>query len=117
MWDCKTRNKCIIIGVTAEGMHVSLIYEMRSDYVVFELSRLVCITGSSAYDKTDIVQVDVDRSGTGTSKESFSYLVSVLQTSASTEMWFFSLAFCVLIPLLSCLFLVPHWESHPKCVS
>lgn len=34
MWDCKTRNKFIIIGVTAEGMHVSLIYEMRSDYVI-----------------------------------------------------------------------------------
>uniref|UniRef100_A0A8D0AD56 Plexin D1 n=1 Tax=Sander lucioperca TaxID=283035 RepID=A0A8D0AD56_SANLU len=35
---------------------------------------LVCVTGRSAHDRTDIVQVDVDQSGMGTSKEIFSYL-------------------------------------------
>ncbi|KAM9350526.1 plexin-D1 [Symphorus nematophorus] len=39
---------------------------------------LVCVTGRSAHDRTDIVQVDVDQSGMGTSKESFSYLVPKL---------------------------------------
>ncbi|TWW53818.1 Plexin-D1 Precursor [Takifugu flavidus] len=39
---------------------------------------LVCITGWSADEKTDIVQVDVEQSGTGTSKESFSYLLPKL---------------------------------------
>lgn len=39
---------------------------------------LVCVTGQSAHDRTDIVQVDVDQSGMGTSKESFSYLVPKL---------------------------------------
>lgn len=41
---------------------------------------LVCVTGRSTYARTDIVQVDVDHSGTGTSKESFSYLVPKLQS-------------------------------------
>lgn len=41
----------------------------------------MCITGQSAHERTDIVQVDVDQSGMGTSKESFSYLVSIHQTS------------------------------------
>uniref|UniRef100_A0A3B4UG02 Plexin D1 n=1 Tax=Seriola dumerili TaxID=41447 RepID=A0A3B4UG02_SERDU len=36
---------------------------------------LVCVTGRSAHGRTDIVQVDVDQSWTGTSKESFSYLL------------------------------------------
>ncbi|MED6253976.1 hypothetical protein ATANTOWER_010640, partial [Ataeniobius toweri] len=35
---------------------------------------LVCRTGRSAHDRTDSVRVDVDQSGTGTSKESFAYL-------------------------------------------
>ncbi|KAM9855581.1 plexin-D1 [Aulostomus maculatus] len=39
---------------------------------------LVCVTGRSAHDRTDMVQVDVDQSGRGTSKESFSYLVPKL---------------------------------------
>ncbi|XP_042347723.1 plexin-D1 isoform X2 [Plectropomus leopardus] len=39
---------------------------------------LVCVTGHSAHDRADIIQVDVDQSGTGTSKESFSYLVPKL---------------------------------------
>ncbi|XP_070766265.1 plexin-D1 [Enoplosus armatus] len=39
---------------------------------------LVCVTGRSEHDRTDIVQVDVDQSGMGTSKESFSYLVPKL---------------------------------------
>ncbi|XP_076596651.1 plexin-D1 [Chaetodon auriga] len=39
---------------------------------------LVCVTGRSAHDRTDIVQVDVDQSGMGSSKESFSYLVPKL---------------------------------------
>ncbi|XP_061909562.1 plexin-D1 [Entelurus aequoreus] len=38
-------------------------------------TELVCVTGRATHDKTDIVQVDVDQSGTGASKESFSYLV------------------------------------------
>lgn len=41
----------------------------------------MCVTGPSAHERTDIIQVDVDQSGMGTSKESFSYLVSILQTS------------------------------------
>ncbi|XP_035501084.2 plexin-D1 [Scophthalmus maximus] len=40
--------------------------------------KLVCVTGRSAHDRTDIVQVDVDQSGMGASKESFSYLVPKL---------------------------------------
>ncbi|XP_041859634.1 plexin-D1 [Melanotaenia boesemani] len=40
--------------------------------------KLVCRTGNSEYDRTDIVRVDVDRSGTGTSRERFSYLVPKL---------------------------------------
>uniref|UniRef100_A0A7N6BCR6 Sema domain-containing protein n=1 Tax=Anabas testudineus TaxID=64144 RepID=A0A7N6BCR6_ANATE len=36
---------------------------------------LVCVTGRSAHDKTDIVRVEVEQSGTGSSKESFSYLL------------------------------------------
>lgn len=43
--------------------------------------RLVCMTGRSAYDMTEIVQVVVDQDGTGTSKERFSYLVSILHSS------------------------------------
>ncbi|XP_044067900.1 plexin-D1 [Siniperca chuatsi] len=39
---------------------------------------LVCVTGRSQHDRTDIVQVDVDPSEMGTSKESFSYLVPKL---------------------------------------
>ncbi|XP_068602339.1 plexin-D1 [Brachionichthys hirsutus] len=39
---------------------------------------LVCITGRAAHDRTDIVHVDVDQSGTGASKETFSYLVPKL---------------------------------------
>ncbi|XP_077455271.1 plexin-D1 [Stigmatopora argus] len=41
---------------------------------------LVCITEASAQAETDIVRVDVEQSGTGTSKESFSYLVPKIQT-------------------------------------
>ncbi|XP_029973726.1 plexin-D1 [Salarias fasciatus] len=41
-------------------------------------TELVCVTGRSAHDRPDIVQVDVDQSGTGMSKESFSYLVPKL---------------------------------------
>ncbi|XP_074537799.1 plexin-D1 [Halichoeres trimaculatus] len=40
--------------------------------------KLLCITGKSTHERTDIVQVDVDQSGTGTSRESFSYLVPKL---------------------------------------
>ncbi|XP_068185476.1 plexin-D1 [Antennarius striatus] len=39
---------------------------------------LVCVTGRAAHDRTDIVHVDVDQSGTGASKETFSYLVPKL---------------------------------------
>uniref|UniRef100_A0A8D3AL10 Plexin D1 n=1 Tax=Scophthalmus maximus TaxID=52904 RepID=A0A8D3AL10_SCOMX len=41
--------------------------------------KLVCVTGRSAHDRTDIVQVDVDQSGMGASKESFSYLLLSLE--------------------------------------
>uniref|UniRef100_A0A3Q1FN04 Plexin D1 n=1 Tax=Acanthochromis polyacanthus TaxID=80966 RepID=A0A3Q1FN04_9TELE len=41
-------------------------------------TELVCLTGKSAQDRTDIVHVEVDQSGTGTSKESFSYLMPKL---------------------------------------
>ncbi|XP_054464831.1 plexin-D1 [Anoplopoma fimbria] len=46
---------------------------------------LVCVTGRSAHERTDIVQVDVDQSGTGTSKESFSYLVPKLLSLEPTK--------------------------------
>ncbi|KAM4610879.1 plexin-D1 [Polymixia lowei] len=36
---------------------------------------LVCVTGRSEYDNMDVVQVAVDQSGMGTSKERFSYLI------------------------------------------
>ncbi|KAE8293639.1 Plexin-D1 Precursor [Larimichthys crocea] len=39
---------------------------------------LVCVTGSSSHDRTDIVQLDVVQGGKGKSKESFSYLVPKL---------------------------------------
>ncbi|KAM3618334.1 uncharacterized protein V6R79_019210 [Siganus canaliculatus] len=45
-------------------------------YIVSE--ELVCVTGWSERDRRDIVQVNVDQSGMGTSKESFSYLVPQL---------------------------------------
>uniref|UniRef100_A0A8C6TKM0 Plexin D1 n=1 Tax=Neogobius melanostomus TaxID=47308 RepID=A0A8C6TKM0_9GOBI len=48
-------------------------------YTVSE--QLVCETGASHGEMTDHVQVAVDQSGVGTSKETFSYLVSILQTS------------------------------------
>nr|XP_057908610.1 plexin-D1 [Doryrhamphus excisus] len=38
-------------------------------------TELVCVTGRSTHERTDIVQVEVDQSGTGMSKEGFSYLV------------------------------------------
>lgn len=60
---------------------------------------------------TDIVQVAVDQSGTGTSKESFSYLVSILQIST------LPLIFALYSFSPSTLFPVSHWESHPNCVS
>ncbi|XP_047460052.1 plexin-D1 [Mugil cephalus] len=41
-------------------------------------TELVCLTGRSEHDKADIVRVDVEQSGMGTSKESFSYLVPKL---------------------------------------
>ncbi|XP_013871381.1 plexin-D1 [Austrofundulus limnaeus] len=43
---------------------------------------LVCRTGRSVHDRMEFVQVDVDQSGTGTSKEKFSYLVPKLQSIA-----------------------------------
>lgn len=46
------------------------------DYTVS--TELVCLTGNSEHDRTDIVLVEVDQSGTGTSKESFSYLTPQL---------------------------------------
>ncbi|KAM8829981.1 plexin-D1 [Synchiropus picturatus] len=39
---------------------------------------LVCVTAKVPHDQTDIVQVEVEQSGTGSSKESFSYLVPKL---------------------------------------
>uniref|UniRef100_A0A672ITK1 Sema domain-containing protein n=1 Tax=Salarias fasciatus TaxID=181472 RepID=A0A672ITK1_SALFA len=42
-------------------------------------TELVCVTGRSAHDRPDIVQVDVDQSGTGMSKESFSYLLASME--------------------------------------
>lgn len=51
----------------------------QGGHTLFKFPRLLCVTGRSAYDRTDIVRVDVDQSGIGTSKESFSYLVSILQ--------------------------------------
>lgn len=55
-----------------------------------QFPRLVCVTGKATHGRTDTVQVDVDQSGTGTSNELFSYLVSILQ--ASTLLLIF--AFC-----------------------
>uniref|UniRef100_A0A3Q3XR60 Sema domain-containing protein n=1 Tax=Mola mola TaxID=94237 RepID=A0A3Q3XR60_MOLML len=40
--------------------------------------QLVCVTGPSGLDRTDIVHVDVDQSGVGTSRDSFSYLFPML---------------------------------------
>ncbi|CAB1442569.1 unnamed protein product [Pleuronectes platessa] len=40
--------------------------------------RLVCVTGWSEQDRNDIVRVEVDQSGEGASKETFSYLVPKL---------------------------------------
>lgn len=57
-------------------------WQLNTEVTLLKFTRLVCVTGRSAHDRTDIVQVDVDHSGVGTSKESFSYLVSILQTSS-----------------------------------
>ncbi|XP_059189856.1 plexin-D1 [Centropristis striata] len=49
---------------------------------------LVCVTGKTDKpqdDRTDIVQVEVDQSGTGKSKESFSYLVPKLLSMEPTK--------------------------------
>ncbi|XP_028265674.1 plexin-D1 [Parambassis ranga] len=48
-------------------------------------TELVCLTGRSGHDRADIVRVEVDQSGTGTSKESFSYLVSKLLSMEPTK--------------------------------
>lgn len=53
----------------------------QEGHTLFNFPRLVCVTGSSSHDRTDIVQLDVVQGGKGKSKESFSYLVSILQTS------------------------------------
>lgn len=58
--------------------------------------RLVCVTGRAADNRSDIVQVDVEQSGMGKSKETFSYLVSILQISTLLLVF----AFCSI-----CLFL------------
>ncbi|XP_026187481.1 plexin-D1 [Mastacembelus armatus] len=46
---------------------------------------LVCVTGRSEFHRTDVVQVNVDHSGMGTSKESFSYLVPKLLSMEPTK--------------------------------
>lgn len=80
--------------------------------------RLVCHTGRSLHDRTDSVRVDVDQSGTGTSKESFAYLVSILQHP--TLLLGLCSPFCLwLPPYSSCMLFcfAPHWEGLPKSVS
>lgn len=53
----------------------------QGGHTLFKFPRLVCVTGRSAHEeRTDIVQVHVDEGEMGMSKESFSYLVSILQT-------------------------------------
>ncbi|XP_077369310.1 plexin-D1 isoform X2 [Festucalex cinctus] len=65
------------LGRSAEAVKVS-IGEVACQLLpeLYTVSvELVCVTGRSPLDGTDVVQVDVDQSGTGTSKESFSYLI------------------------------------------
>lgn len=64
-------------------------------------ARLVCVTGQSAHERTDYVQVAVDQSGVGTSRESFSYLVSFLQTNHPIVLLLLPLLLCLLFLLLS----------------
>lgn len=76
-----------------------MFWQVNNDVTLFlNPSRLVCVTGRSAHDRTDIVQVDVDQSGTGTSKESFSYLVSIYRHLPTR--W--SLPILLLLLLLLC---------------
>lgn len=79
--------------------------------------RMVCVTGQSSQERTDIVEVDVDQSGIGPSKESFSYLVSVLQIYILLLISAFCSVRLDLHILLLLRSLVPHWESLLKCVS
>lgn len=92
-------------------------WQVNMEVPPLKFTRLVCVTGRSAYDRTDIVQVDVDLSGIRTSKETFSYLVSILQTCSF--LLIFPSCFVFLPMFFSCtfLFVVPHLESLPKCVS
>uniref|UniRef100_A0A3P9JHF6 Plexin D1 n=1 Tax=Oryzias latipes TaxID=8090 RepID=A0A3P9JHF6_ORYLA len=65
------------LGRKAEGVKVSIgdvpCYLLPERYTVSV--ELVCRTGKSVHDRTDVVQVEVDQSGNGVSKESFSYLI------------------------------------------
>lgn len=82
--------------------------------------RLVCVTGRAADNRSDIVQVDVEQSGMGKSKETFSYLVSILQISTLLLVFAFCSICLFLHTLHLCSFfflLLPHWESLPMCVS
>uniref|UniRef100_A0A3B3DBY2 Plexin D1 n=1 Tax=Oryzias melastigma TaxID=30732 RepID=A0A3B3DBY2_ORYME len=65
------------LGRRAERVKVSIgdvpCYLLPERYTVSV--ELVCRTGKSVHDRTDVVQVEVDQSGNGVSKESFSYLL------------------------------------------
>ncbi|XP_034393758.1 plexin-D1 [Cyclopterus lumpus] len=48
-------------------------------------TELVCVTGRSEHQRTEELRVDVDQSGTGTSRESFSYLVPKMRSLEPTR--------------------------------
>nr|XP_040048112.1 LOW QUALITY PROTEIN: plexin-D1 [Gasterosteus aculeatus aculeatus] len=73
------------LGWRSEVVTVS-IGDVPCDVQLFTVSvELVCLTGPSARERTDVVQVDVDQSGTGTSRDSFSYLVPKLLSLEPTK--------------------------------
>lgn len=81
----------------------------------------MCVTGQSAHERTDIVQVDVEQSGVGTSRESFSYLVSLLQATVLPLLMFGStptLCLRTLLPPLLSTVSCPAagGKGRPKCV-
>ncbi|XP_037540640.1 plexin-D1 [Nematolebias whitei] len=68
------------LGRRPAGVHI-LIGDVPCDLLPERYTvsvELVCRTGRAAYDRMEFVQVDVKQSGTGTSKEKFSYLVPKL---------------------------------------
>lgn len=117
MWVCKTRNKYIIIGITAEGMCVSFLkWDLIMSFLTLQagLHHWVLCRWQERHCP----------SGCGSEWDGNIEGELLLLSECSPDIrfhrnvfFFSSRSLRILFLLLSRLFLVPHWESHPKCVS